>query len=581
MSTSSGLLQEPQIADRTPAIRRGKRLPGQLHDSFAFAALFVLVLILQICSGAYRAEFGAYPDEASHYLSGLLIHDYAAHGFPQAPMTFARNFYSHYSYLALGHWPPFFYSVEGAWMLLFSTSRTSVLLLMAVITTALATVTFGFLRRQFGSVLAMAMAAILVSVPLMQQYTSMVMLDSLLALLSLCAVLSFGSFVKTGRVSVCVAYVLFSVLAILTKGNGFDLALVPPATLLLTRQFQMFKRLSFWLSSGLIAAASLPWHFVTRNLMLPTFQYEPGWKFTTTALAFYGRTSLRSLGSALLIVASIGIWERCARAWRLKCADPQWAALGSFLLALVGFHSIVSGGLEVRYFVPAVAPVIIFVGAGIAYIARRFSFDRWEYGTAVGITACLFAAQAFSVSAKSNLGFTDVARTLAGLPGFPGSVTLVSSETDIGEGVLVSEVAMLGQTRTPTVLRASKVLADDDWNVSSYRARFDSASSVGACLDRLPISYLVLDESPGRRSFTHHRQLRETVSGPSSPWRLIGAFGDHRQILVYSSLRHDHFASPQPAAVLDLDLSAKNRWAVSMHLACPSDPTAVHDDLRQ
>src|ERR1035441_7216098 len=110
---------------------------GQLPTRLLVALfLFLVVVGLQWWAGAFTAEFSGYPDEASHYMSGLLVHDYVAGHFPAPPMKFAQDFYLHYPYLAIGHWPPVFYLIEGLWMLLFSPSRVSIMLLSALISTA-------------------------------------------------------------------------------------------------------------------------------------------------------------------------------------------------------------------------------------------------------------------------------------------------------------------------------------------------------------------------------------------------------------------------------------------------------------
>src|ERR1039457_5065466 len=76
---------------------------------------FAGVVLLQWKAGAFTAEFSGYPDEASHYLSGLLVSNYIAAGFPSSPIPYAEKFYIQYPYIGIGHWPPLFYAVEGVW----------------------------------------------------------------------------------------------------------------------------------------------------------------------------------------------------------------------------------------------------------------------------------------------------------------------------------------------------------------------------------------------------------------------------------------------------------------------------------
>src|ERR1700730_1585230 len=101
----------------------------------AVASLFLaLIVVLQWLGGAYRTEFAGYPDEGAHYVTGLMVHDYIVRHHFDSFQAFAENYYLHYPKVAIGHWPPFFYVVEAAWMLVFPVSRSSMLLLMALLT---------------------------------------------------------------------------------------------------------------------------------------------------------------------------------------------------------------------------------------------------------------------------------------------------------------------------------------------------------------------------------------------------------------------------------------------------------------
>ncbi len=92
----------------------------------AVVLYFLMIGAFQHWSGASVAAFGGYPDESSHYLSGLMIHDYCASGFSTFPFTFASNYYTHLPFIAIGYWPPFFYVMEALWMALFGFHRSAV-----------------------------------------------------------------------------------------------------------------------------------------------------------------------------------------------------------------------------------------------------------------------------------------------------------------------------------------------------------------------------------------------------------------------------------------------------------------------
>lgn len=112
------------------ASRRGRRVE---IGALSFLAFLAVALGLQWHDGAFLGEFGAHPDEAAHYVTGLMFHDYTAVMHFGSPMRFAENYYLHYPKVAIGHWPPVFYLIQGIWTIPFSTSRVSVMVLMAVL----------------------------------------------------------------------------------------------------------------------------------------------------------------------------------------------------------------------------------------------------------------------------------------------------------------------------------------------------------------------------------------------------------------------------------------------------------------
>jgi len=89
------------------------RLRLILRDAAVFLIILLVTLLLQWGSGAHSAALGAEPDEASHYVTGVMIRDYIARGLPGNPVTFAKDFYIHYPRVAFGLWPPLFHLLSG------------------------------------------------------------------------------------------------------------------------------------------------------------------------------------------------------------------------------------------------------------------------------------------------------------------------------------------------------------------------------------------------------------------------------------------------------------------------------------
>src|SRR5712691_10983090 len=139
----------------------------RLPTVFLFYTGFVVTLLY--ASGAFKTGFDHHPDEPAHFVTGLMLRDYIVEGFPSAPMTFATDFYLHYPEVAFGHWPPVFYVLQAAWMLVFGVSRTSVLCMMLATTAVLGATLYAVVSRALGTWLAgLAAAVLLVCVPLVR-----------------------------------------------------------------------------------------------------------------------------------------------------------------------------------------------------------------------------------------------------------------------------------------------------------------------------------------------------------------------------------------------------------------------------
>src|SRR5580704_9115153 len=129
------------------------------------AALLLAAILFQILGNAYGSEFGGYPDESAHFVTGLMIRDYMASGFHQGPLQYAENYYLHYPKVAFGIWGPLLHITEAGWMLVFPPSRVTALVLMALITALTAFFLYRALRDEVGTPLALLAATMFIAIP--------------------------------------------------------------------------------------------------------------------------------------------------------------------------------------------------------------------------------------------------------------------------------------------------------------------------------------------------------------------------------------------------------------------------------
>ena len=284
----------------------------------AAASFFLLVvLLLQWFSFAYTREFGGDADEPAHYITGLMFHDYCAAGLPSGPMRFAESYYLHYPKVALGHWPPFFYVVQTLWTLPFGTSRISLMLLMAALTASLAVLVERAIAADHGLACSLIATGMLLCLPAIHYGESRVMSESLEALLCFAALRCWGRSLKGSSRWGLLGFVCFAILAILTKGTGLSLAIVPGFSLLLLRRFRVFGKPSFWVCGLAVAVICLPAYTLLPNTGLPALRRAEGIHLNLEAVGTLPRQIIAETGP--LAAAAVFLATSFARQ-----PKPEW-----------------------------------------------------------------------------------------------------------------------------------------------------------------------------------------------------------------------------------------------------------------
>ena len=508
------------------AIREAQtdRLRALAAGAGIFLFLLAFAIALQWAGGAYSAEFGGYPDEPAHYVTGLMIRDYLGSGSLRHPVEFAENFYFHYPKVAFGMWGPLLHVIEGVWMLLFSPVRASVLVLMALISTALAFTLSRVVGREFGWPAGIAAGMALLAVRCVQTYTAMVMADNLCALMEFWAILCFGRFLGSERRRDALLFALFAILAVLTKGNGVALALVPPIAIAITRRWRLFTSLNLWLAAATVAVVAGPWQYYSSGLLAGISSARHlSWSISFSYLVLF----VQILGPWLLPFVLIGVYARIVRPFSAGAVDGRWAAVFSLIPAFWIFHSLTPSAVaELRYVAAVAAPVLLLFAAGIAeaanWLPKRVPHRAAAAGLAVA-GAGVFLGTAFAIPRQAAYGFGEVAAALVQQPDSADSVVLISSEGG-GEGMFVSEMAMRDRRPRWIVLRATKSLASLTWMGSNYQENFPTPQQTEEYLEQIPASVLVIDKTPGRNQQPHHRTLIAMLAMYPDRWRSLGAY---------------------------------------------------------
>jgi 4-amino-4-deoxy-L-arabinose transferase-like glycosyltransferase len=496
-----------------------------------FLGLWLVVTSLQWWSGAFTGAFGSQPDEPSHYVTGVMIRDYIAAGFPWNPIQFAENFYLHYPRVAFGIWPPLFHLAYGAWMFIFGDHRQSVLALVATVTASWGYLFFRILHPRFGFALSFMAALLLISLPAVQISTLAVMLDMAAALAVLAAMIRYAKYLETESDRDAILFGLVAGLAAMVKYNGLVLVLLPPLCVLLTGRYYLLRRKSFWLPAAVVLAIAGPWYVIMRRWV--SYAAEPGGAQEYWNVAAGNAIELIGLGGPVLFAVGImgaALAIRNSRRRFSRHPPGDWQTnLHISAVGILGaswlFHSFLYPIIGSRYLLPAAASLILLALPALDTAVRSLrpaapAHRRFAMLAGMALLILPYAAFAFHVPRKNTQDFAKVAdRVLAeALPA--NSVILVASD-GVGEGMFVSEIAMRGPRPRYFVARSSKFLATQTLMGEEYRSLFGTGRELMEALDRVPVSIVVIDEPGLEQSGRHGQLLVSLTRGLPERWELL------------------------------------------------------------
>lgn len=541
---------------------------GPLRDLAVLVIFFGIILCFQYVSGSWKDEFGGYDDEPAHYVTGLMVHDYLIAGHRQAPVLFAESYYSHYPKVGIGHWPPVFYVLEALWTLVFPSSRFSLMMFMAVLTTLLAYSLYRLLRSHYGDELGVAAGLILISLPITRLYSGMIMAEMPLALFSFAAAVCFANFLQNEDWKNASGFGIFAALAILTKGSGFALALVPPLAVVFSGRVRLMARFRFWLPAVIVSLLCVPWYWATRGMLQSTWaQSYPSFKYSLGAVHFYARSLASTVGLGLLALSVAGVIIAAMIPIFRGGANPKWATMLALILAFGTMACLVPAGVESRFLIPLLPAFLAFVAPASQTIFDRFSFPSKRLFASL-LPISLFVVGGFSLPRKASFGYGEAAKFFVGNYR-PDQPILVASDT-LGEGMMISEVALNDQRPRPThyVLRASKLLADVSWTGAEYRLVYQTSEQIMEFLSATAIPLVAVDESVRPEELSAHQKLlSETIITNPNSWKVVQEFSVVRNgVLFPHGLRIYSVTSPVSTRRIPIEINLRRMLGKTLEL---------------
>jgi hypothetical protein len=423
-------------------------------------------------------------DPPAHYTTGVMLHDYLLHA-GQPALPFAECFYIRYPKVAFGHWPPLLYILEADWFFLFGTKIAAARWLCALLAAGCAAAVWWRCRKDFGRRHAVASAALFLALPVVRHQAWNIMSDLLLTGLTFLALCSLSDYLARRKRKDAVWLVVWSSLAILTKGTGWLLLGPMVAGPLLCGRPRIYLRGSYWLAVISTLVISAPFYLWVSRLNL-SYPISGQIQRVTGMFSQLSPQMWMAVGSG----AMIGL---CAAYWLLPRRPVRPVRTRILVLALWGvtlavFINVAPVTPELsRYYMVLLAPAAYFFCAGMAACEQRIS-ARW-------VTLLVYAglmAACVPVRFVSTSAFRQAMGSIPSTPG--GSVILVESDAG-GEGALVAARLEQDGRRADYVLRGSHLLASSTWSGYEYKLNYETADAVRAAVDTAGPEYIVLDMS--------------------------------------------------------------------------------------
>ena len=456
-------------------------------------------------------------------------------------MRYAEDYYQRFPKVAIGHYPPLFYLVEGLWLIPIR-NAFAILLLMPFLAASAGWLTWRAGRDFLTNPAAIAAAVVFCLLPLTRTYTAVVMADMLLVIFCLGAVMAFGKFLEHGRPRDSLWFGLLAAAAILTKGSGLFLALIPPIAIVLSRKFSLLRKWQLWIAPAPVLLFALPWILLTRHITAEGMKHIPISEYFPEALGYYSSALVHEFGWVILIAAAATLIGGFINAHRNKrgLSLPLSIHFATILGLLIFFWTVPSG-FDARYLLPAAPAFALLVFALLPM--------RPATAAAVGFL-CL--ASSYRTVTKLYTGASETIEAIQEHSDAESFRVLVASSPN-GEGALTAAAALNGRDRF-RIVRASKALAESDWLGRNYRDRFNSHDDLLAFFESESIAYLVIDGSiPDLHYHPYHALLQTVVENDAFRFSPVESIPSQRKVYGDAGFRILKYQTPVPRYPDSLD----------------------------
>jgi hypothetical protein len=374
-------------------------------------------------------------------------------------------------------------------------------MLSFAVTLTLALLLWRCVTRYHGPVVGILTAACFLALPLVQESSWMMMADLLQALFVLLAVLAFARFLETFSNGTIAWFVLWSVMAILTKGSGWAIGIFAVLAPVVSLRTECFRKPAYWISGVAIVALGAPFYVLTR--MHGIGYADDPVRYATGSIAAASAASRFEVVFPMLtfvpgfVLISV-LLAAVAVIWRLwgngdrSAGNIRGSVALAWILSQLVFIFVLPLTGQIRYLTPAIGPVMILLGgaiAGVGFVSRRW---RAAGEVAPFALAALCFAASFGALPERVDGYSAAAASLPAAPS--GDVMLVSSDSK-GSGAFIAARLEHDIGRRDVLFRSDKVLSHSNWAGRQFTALYPLPKQVDQFLRSSPIRYVVFDEA--------------------------------------------------------------------------------------
>ena len=518
---------EAAVFSQRPTPRFLMRLTSSNGTSSRFsacvaAAYFSFCLVVQWFSGSWSADFLAYPDEPAHFVGAVMVRDWLASGRWFAPLDFARNYYDHYPFFAVGYWPPLFSVVTGLWLLVAGVGRPQALLIPAVFATGSGWLIFRFVRQRAGVVMGLCAGTLYLSLPAVREWMCAVMVDNMTTFLCLAAAACLLRYLKEPVFWNGILCAVACGCAILSKYSAAHVIALPFIAVLVLRRLDLLRKPSLLVQPFVVALMVGPWALWTRGLTLYALpKWEP---LTVKYAASFFVTTFGIFPPVLMGLVVLGLIALLAqpRAWREDIVVLSLLCAGQLALLILS-----PVGAEQRYLLMPAAVLLVASFAGWSEaLAWMSTGRRWAsvIPTFVAILTMVFVVSQFVYIAR--MPQDHIRNVVAFIESDPARAAQRVVVPPTLEGPVIAEFVAQSRHRPDYyLLRPSKILARSDWFGLEYSSTFDTPESMMKYFRQHPVDLVIWNERPEATLKPHAHIMSEMLRRNPLSWDRVLSLG--------------------------------------------------------